>query len=485
MLRIVPLILSVLVFSSCEHFHKDREQPPGVARLVQLGPERGRADLFLHDDRIVASAEGVALVPSTVRKYQGNPVFVADQPYERGRLNYTCVIQDREEDVFKMWYQMLVPQTGSNLSWCHYAVSKDGIHWKRPNVGLIEFEGSKNNNILFEQVEGIRGTPSYWVLKDYAEPDAARRYKMMMQSWGFQGRSALVAYSPDGIRWTMPQYGNLPGPFDSQNAIEWDAPSGQYVGWFRSHRRGYRSLARATSPDGFHWSRPVTVHSVDERDPPTWHLYIPGAYRYTAARNTYVAHITGFDDTSHAMYPQLGVSRDGVDWYRFRQPFVPPGGEGEWDAGSTRGIGSEAVLDGQMAIFYSGSNIRAHEEGGKSGIGLAFLDHDALVGWHAAQSGTIVTHPLEIRRYQDRLNLIADAEGGAIRAELLNAGGDVIPGCSRDECVEISSNGYLLPIRWESHADLEEIFRAGPVRLKLYLEKATVYGIRALRPTEE
>ena len=29
-----------------------------------------------------------------------------------------------------------------------YAVSNDGIHWTRPNLGLFEYEGSKDNNIV-------------------------------------------------------------------------------------------------------------------------------------------------------------------------------------------------------------------------------------------------------------------------------------------------------------------------------------------------
>ena len=32
-----------------------------------------------------------------------------------------------------------------------YAESKDGIHWTRPELGLVEFEGSKRNNIFWTQ----------------------------------------------------------------------------------------------------------------------------------------------------------------------------------------------------------------------------------------------------------------------------------------------------------------------------------------------
>jgi len=455
---------------------------PEPARIVQIGPEDHKADLFLHDDRLVEEKEGLVFKPAKVRKYEGNPVFTVDKPSERGRLNYTCVIQDREEGLFKMWYQMVISQPGGNLSWCHYAVSKDGVHWEKPNVGLVEFEGSKNNNILFEQLEGIRGTPSYWVMKDYSEPDPTKRYKMILQSWGFLGRSALIAYSPDGMRWTMPEYGNLPGPFDSQNSFEWDEQAGEYVGYFRSHRRGFRSISRATSPDAFHWSRPVTVHAPDEQDPPTWHLYVPGVFKYRAARNTYVMLVTGFDDTSHEMYPQLGLSRDGINWYRFREPFIAVGAEGRWDSGHTRAIGSATIIDGQTALFYYGSTVRGHEDGGEKGIGITFMDQDAFAGWHAADEGTLLTRPLEARRFHDRFYLIADAEGGLIRVELLNAAGEVLPGFSRQDCQIITGKGNHLPVHWNGEEHLESYLRSGPVRLKIYMKNATVYGFRCERP---
>ena len=52
------------------------------------------------------------------------------------------------------------------------------------------------------------------------------------------------------------------------------------MGYFRSHVGSRRSISRATSPDGYHWSRPVTIHAPDEHDPPTWHLYTPGIFKY-------------------------------------------------------------------------------------------------------------------------------------------------------------------------------------------------------------
>ena len=52
------------------------------------------------------------LTPATVRKHPGNPILVKDRPWEVGILNYTCVLQDREEGLYKMWYQIIRPKAG-------------------------------------------------------------------------------------------------------------------------------------------------------------------------------------------------------------------------------------------------------------------------------------------------------------------------------------------------------------------------------------
>ena len=471
------LILYIVFVSSCQQFRRHAAEPP----IVDLGPQPFRMELFLHDDALIAERDGVELRTARIRKHPANPLIGIDRPWERGRFNYTCVIQDREEGLYKMWYQMILSNPGDNKSRCHYAVSQDGIHWEKPALGLVEFEGSKENNILFEELKGIRGTPSYWVYKDYAEVDPGKRYKMMLQSWGFQGRASKTAYSPDGVRWTMSEFGNLPGPFDSQNGLFWDESIGQYVGYFRSHVRGYRSISRATSPDGFHWSRPMTVETVDEQDPVTWHLYIPGVFKYHGARNTYIMMTTGFDDTANEMYPQLGVSRDGIHWHRFREPIIPPGEAGTWDAGSTRGIGSEIMFEGQTALFYHGSSVGGHVDGGKQAIGLALIQQGAFVGWHAAATGTLTTHRLRTRHHhRDKFFLNVDAEGGSVRAELLDDDGNVLPGFSRADCQPITTAGSKIRVEWAGAEELEVHLRAGTVRLKLYLEKATAYGFHCV-----
>ncbi|MCH2373670.1 MAG: hypothetical protein MK538_05775, partial [Planctomycetes bacterium] len=250
---------------------------------------------------------------------------------------------------------------------------------------------------------------------------------------------------------------------------------------FRSHVQGHRSVSRATSPDAFHWSLPETVETVDDLDPPNWHLYIPGVYRFEAASDAYVMLTTCFDDKAHLMYPQLAVSRDGIDFHRFRTPFMPTGEKDAWDGGSIRAIGSEIVFEGQTGFYYHASNVGGHVDGGTNGIGLATIQHGAFVGWHATTTGTLTTHRLRVRHHHhDKFFLNVDAEGGTVRAELLGEDGSILPGFSQADCQPITTAGSKIRVRWTGDEQLENYLRAGTVRLRLYLEKATVYGFHCV-----
>ena len=43
-----------------------------------------------------------------------------------------------------------------------YAESKDGIHWEKPNLGLVDWEGSKDNNIILDRL----GTHCFVAFRD-------------------------------------------------------------------------------------------------------------------------------------------------------------------------------------------------------------------------------------------------------------------------------------------------------------------------------
>lgn len=444
-----------------------------------------QAELLLDDDLLVQQREGLELVQVKLRKHPANPLLVIDRPWEKqGILNYVALLHDEEESLYRMWYQILgKTKEGTNLSHCLYAQSSDGIHWEKPELGLVAFKGSKLNNILFlDPNENPRGTPVYWVVKDYSEADSDRRYKMMLNRWDFRGRGVGVGYSSNGINWKFTHYVNRLGGFDTHNLFFWDDRIGLYAGYFRTHVQGKRAIGRATSPDAFHWSAPITVHGPDEWDSPDWQIYGPGIFKYSRSKNVYVMYGEGYDSSTEVFRGQLGLSRDGINWTRFRNTYFVDGTPGEWDAGSVRPIPSEVVLDGQMGVFYTGSDHSLHDWEGNRGVGLALFQQGAFAGWRAWSQGILTTRLLLAKNQEPGLLLNAEAVGGEIRAEILDRHGNVISGYSRDECRPITRNGHQQKVIWKGQENLAPVVAQGAFRIRLHVNQATIYGFRVIPP---
>jgi hypothetical protein len=65
----------------------------------------------------------------------------------------------------------------------------------------------------------------------------------------------------------------------------------------------------------------------------------------------------------------------------------------------------------------------------------------------------------------------------------LTSRGRVIPGFSRSESCPLGADDVIHLLACDKEPDPEEVFKRGALRVILYLEHATVYGIRCkLRP---
>ncbi|MBM3935372.1 MAG: hypothetical protein FJ319_13955, partial [SAR202 cluster bacterium] len=74
------------------------------------------------------------------------PVLEGDKPWERGfaQIIGNCVNYDSEDRIYKMWYDTY-KVTGGLIA---YATSQDGLHWEKPDLGIVEVAGSRDNNIV-------------------------------------------------------------------------------------------------------------------------------------------------------------------------------------------------------------------------------------------------------------------------------------------------------------------------------------------------
>jgi len=159
------------------------------------------------DSRIIETAENAKLTLGKTVKSKHNPLMAEDKPWEKRFDNlYANVIYDQEDKIYKCWYSPFIvdnsatgmsldqrrktryrPPRGREMAIC-YAVSKDGVKWEKPELGLVEFEGSKQNNILW------RGPHGAGVMKDLRDPDPARRYKAFFKG---RNRSSSPSWRPE------------------------------------------------------------------------------------------------------------------------------------------------------------------------------------------------------------------------------------------------------------------------------------------------
>ena len=98
------------------------------------------------DMRGVREIQGLIHKFHPAKKY-GEPVLFPERPYEQEGTEAACVLYDGGR--FRMWYLTWgkIPGFQGNPDIVAYAESSDGIHWEKPDLGLLELNGSKKNNL--------------------------------------------------------------------------------------------------------------------------------------------------------------------------------------------------------------------------------------------------------------------------------------------------------------------------------------------------
>ena len=190
--------------------------------------------LLIDDQSLVKSHNLTRRVNQATKRPQ--PVMTLDAPWDTDRdlLNIVTIIYDEDERIYKMWYTLMRWQgeTSDGPRGVAYATSEDGVHWKKPVLGLIEDNGSRENNLVIPFMRQF----AYSIIKDPSDVPA-RRYKMIFDAFGEESlwarhHSALnLAYSHDGLHWERPQHVNpvLRGISDDNFTLFYDGDRRKYV----------------------------------------------------------------------------------------------------------------------------------------------------------------------------------------------------------------------------------------------------------------
>lgn len=430
-----------------------------------------------------------------------------------GVQSRSAPIWNPEKNFWEWWYM------GPGA---RYARSKDGELWEKPDLGLYEWEGSKNNNIACDP----NGPGMYHIVRDEQDPNPERRYKALFSS---SDRQAGV--SPDGFAWTMLDSISIPSQDESQ--FTWDPYTRQYLALVKQGTEWGRSVWLSTSKDFETFSDPVLIFHSDETDrknrrqrvrkiiddpayitPPIIDDkdYIAEIYNMAVLpyQGLYIGFPTVFNPFGAIPPPatnytrinqiEMAVSRDLHTWERVaeRKPFIgiePFDGE-NYGTSQLLMSGPPIIRDnGEIWAYYNalrmpGSiemyrrfnrckelfrlNVDESHFADSGALSLAKLPPDRFASIDGDEIGTIVTKPFHWRG--EDLYLNADARWGEIYAEIQDGEtgrphpGFWVPG---EEPPPFTGNSIRGKFIWKHPHDL--VFEK-PVRLKFYLHQARLYS---------
>jgi hypothetical protein len=461
---------------------------------------------FAFDDHGIPWQHNLKLTLVAAEKHPENPVVrrgPAGAPDHGHAVLYGTVI--KEGDKFRMWYLgMFDPKTVAGtppLRWrpmC-YAESTDGVHWTKPELGLVQFNGNTKNNICL-----IEGEPNSLtlvndflsVMHDPNDPDPARRYKVAyiahvpyddikggMSNIGAKERhvgATICATSADGLKWKVvgDRPANARGERFEVSGLyrfgDFYYTTGQIIGpWSWRVDGSFRKdpdrpdpdriMRVYRSPDFVHWSqakafafaRPGQLIASPLKGQQThmgagiWNRgnVLIGLYGMWQDAATRPAKGESFNTGVHI---DLGliVGNDGI---HFREPVpdfkvISRGKDGEWDDVALL-QGHAFVNEGDKTmIWYShwdtGGKLKAME------IGLATLRRDGF-GYFSRQEDDEPAHFVTSafgagKNTELSINVDGITPDSPLRVQLLDHLDRPIDGYSD----VVAQNGTRVPIRW-------------------------------------
>lgn len=472
--------------------------------------------IFAFDDVTIAYKRNLALTMVPATKHPQNPVLPrgpAGSPDAHRAQFYGSVI--RVDGKYRMWYtaedRPLVGNHSVNFRPA-YAESTDGIKWTRPELGLVEFNGNKKNNLIsfspqphFELTEPLAS----FVLYEPDDPNPAHRYKMALygrffESKDVQRKTAKATFYPyfsaDGLRWTLTTpapkslaYDETEVPFPVKSIFEIGGlykfgglyyVAGQEDPWsilLPTGKVGARVMTTHWSSDFIHWSKEHALSFArygyrSETDLNEAHEPAGVWNRGNVLIATYGLWQGSKNRDERRMPLGLLISNDGI---HFREPqpdfvFLAPGAAGEWDQhGLIHGQGYENVGD-QTYVYYGTWDLSA--KGDPPGaVGLATLRRDGFGYLSPRLDGeaSFVTSSFPLPRKSSRIVLNAEGLGpeAKLRIELLDEKGVAIPQFSGKNAAEVAQNGVAVAIPWK-------IGSLGQARMRVQFEGSKKSDIR-------
>jgi hypothetical protein len=472
-----------------------------------------KGQIFLDTQRI-SSRSGQAAQRFYSAQKHPDPVLRGDHDWERvGASIYGSVRYDGGR--FRMWYFGRDP-AGGDTGWVCYAESSDGLHWEKPELGIVEINGSRRNNVTNLSMEAAS------VVYHPEDPDPERRYKALgwvgypatNQKWGTdRPRTAYyTAHSADGWHWANDPGGPQIDLAHDEARMVWDAPRGRFLASVKkSHPYGFhqrRSVTICTSLDGIRWSEPQLALVPDELDD-----LQARAAGFTAAdyyglafypRDELVVGLLWI----HQMWPpfhpvrasgmfsrvhvRLAYSQDGIFWQHppGRPAFLDVGERAAFDAGSVYTADTPVEVGDEVWFYYTGAGSMhgfsidprtwqdRRDLSGKPGemaIGLATIKRDRFASISCDGNGSfVVQHGTPGGK---RLRVNARTGRGRVAVQVERPDGTPVPGFGLGECRPFTGDSVSGEITW-TEATLADLEPDVEIALRFELEDADLFAYR-------
>jgi hypothetical protein len=435
------------------------------------------------------------------------PLFQDTKPWDKWGLRLFTLIQ--YDGKYRLWGRCFTDNLTSRP--CYFE-SPDGIHWERPDLGLVEFEGNRNNNLLPTEL-------NFSVFVDHRAPPAERYktllhitidedhfmklekkrpwYIMVMQP-GFDKVHAIgAAVSPDGFQWKQ-----LKDPIsiehgDTQNICYYDKKLGIYVLFTRQHmvepggaeppfphlklhkHISRRTIGRTESENFREFPLSETlIEPGPEMNPadefytncyttipgaPDHHLMFPMVYNKAMDEQSKIVFYTSYSGKTWHKIPGPPVFKT--------QPYEGPYGGAVWAHPNL-----VERPNGDWILPFSGNRVpHKHPRRGAYQFTQGFLvwPMGRLTGIEAEEMGEFSSIAFIIPGRTIKINALTKRTG-YILIEAVDFEGNPIPGHTFEDCDPIIGNQYQKTVTWNGESDLGVEPRT-PVYFRFKMKFAKLY----------
>jgi hypothetical protein len=441
-------------------------------------------------------------------KHMG-PLIGKERPWEAKGLGLGVVIHD--EGVYRAWG---ICQAADDEQFPCYFESRDGLNWERPELGLIEYQGSKKNNLLGRSIkEGVVGSDGrtkffgWGVFKDPSAPPEERYkavtpYEITPDEFEDYKKRRPDAWeprairhdkclgigggvSPDGLNWKW-----TPDPLviehsDTHIIAYYDEYLQNYVMHTRSYtyRKGMnisrRAIGRSISSDFREFPVSETIMCAGPE-------MLPSDTLYTNCKTT----IPGAPD-QHLMFPAIWHQDDdttsiamasfhhGEIWHFVPgSPVFETADFGAWDGGCIFAHPNLIEIpDGDFALPYTGYIFTHKYPRGQHQFlpGYAIWPKGRIVALEARDSGEFMTTALMPPGRRLKINAVTKRAGG-IRVEIVGSDGQAVQGRAFADSDAIIGDRHGTPVTWKGEDDLGHA-EGTAIMLRFRMDKAKIFGL--------